>query len=359
MKTRTTATILGSALLLALAACGTTTPAASTVPAGSAAADATVSGRESPAAQESSAGRTDCAADTTTTATGPVTLTDSFGRTVELAQPAQRVAVLEWQQVEDVLSLCVTPVAVADVAGYTLWDTAAALPAGVADVGTRGEPNLDALFATNPDLVIVEAYTADDEIIGQLAGYGVPVLATKGADAADPIGQMKGTFELIAQATGRQERARVVIDEFTAALAQATQTVAGTDAAGQTFVYFDGWVQGGNVSIRPFGQGSLVGELGEELGLVNAWTGEVDPAYGLGQTDIEGMVAVGDGLLFYTGTKDPDSDVLAELAKNPIWTSLPAVSGGRAYAFPAGIWTFGGPRSAQQVLDAYVAQLAG
>ena len=359
MRTRTTATILGSALLVALAACGTTPPAASGGPASSSTAQATVSGSESLAAQESAAGRTDCAADTTTTATGPVTLTDAFGRTVELAGPAQRVAVLEWQQVEDVLSLCVDPVAVADVTGYTLWDTAEALPAGVADVGTRGEPNLDALFATDPDLVIIEAYIAQDEIIGQLATYGVPVLATKGADTADPIGQLKNTFNLIAAATGRQERAQVVVDEFTEALTGAKRAVAGTDAAGQKFVYFDGWVQGGNVSIRPFGQGSLVGELGEELGLTNAWTGEVDPAYGLGQTDIEGMTAVGDGLLFYTGTEDPDSDVMGELAKNPIWTSLPAVADRHAYAFPPGIWTFGGPRSAQQVLDAYVAQLTG
>ncbi|WP_395727017.1 ABC transporter substrate-binding protein [Nakamurella sp.] len=359
MRTRTTVTILSSALLMVLAACGTTAPAATGTPAGSPTAEATVSGSESLAAQESATGRTGCSADTTTTATGPVSLTDAFGRTVELAGPAQRVAVLEWQQVEDVLTLCVDPVAVADVKGFTLWDTAETLPAGVADVGTRGEPNMDALFATDPDLVIIEASTAQDEIIGQLAAYGVPVLATKGADTADPIGQLTNTFNLIAQATGRQERAQVVVDEFTASLAGAKQAVAGTDAAGKKFVYFDGWVQGGNVSIRPFGQGSLVGELGEELGLTNAWTGEVDPAYGLGQTDIEGMTAVGDGLLFHTGTEDPDSDVMGELAKNPIWTSLPAVADGHAYGFPAGIWTFGGPRSAQQVLDAYVAQLTG
>ena len=128
-------------------------------------------------------------------------------------------------------------------------------------------------------------------------------------------------------------------------------------SATEKFVYFDGWVQGGNVSIRPFGQGSLMGELGEELGLTNAWTGEVDPAYGLGQTDIEGMTAVGDATFFYTGTEDPDSDVMAELAKNDIWKALPAVVEGNTHAFPPGIWTFGGPRSAQQVLDAYVAQL--
>ncbi len=365
MRTRTTAAVLGAAALLLLAACGTTTPAATGTAAttSASAGEATTAGSGSLAADEAAAvpatGRTDCADDGTTTSTAPVTLTDGFGRTVELAKPASRVAVLEWQQVEDVLTLCVDPVAVADVTGFTLWDTAETLPDGVADVGTRGEPNLDALFATNPDLVIVEAYTADDEIISQLAGYGVPVLATKGADAADPIGQLKNTFNLIAQATGREERAQVVVDEFTESLASAKQAVAGSAAAGQKFVYFDGWVQGGNVSIRPFGQGSLMGELGEELGLQNAWTGEVDPAYGLGQTDIEGMTAVGDATFFYTGTQDPDGDVMGELAKNQIWSSLPAVEQGRAHAFPPGIWTFGGPRSAQQALDAYVAQLTG
>ncbi len=119
-------------------------------------------------------------------------------------------------------------------------------------------------------------------------------------------------------------------------------------------MWFDGWIQGGNVAIRPFGQGSLMGELGEELGLTNAWKGEVDPAYGLGQTDIEGMSAVGDATFFYTGTTDPAGDVNAELAENRVWKQIPAVEEGRSHAFPEGIWTFGGPRSAQQVIDAYV-----
>lgn len=365
MKTRTTATILGSALLTLLAACGTTqttsggTTSAGTTAAAEAPSSSTASSSAGSAAPagDAAAGRTSCADDSTATSTGPVSLTDAFGRKVELAKPAERVAVLEWQQTEDVLTLCIDPVAVADGAGFALWNTAETLPAGVADTGTRGEPNLDALFATSPDLVIIEAYTPDDEIITQLAAYGVPVLATKGADAADPIAQMTDTFTLIAEATGRQERAEVVVDEFTASVTAAKAEVA--DAANGAFVYFDGWVQGGNVSLRPFGQGSLMGELGESLGLTNAWTGEVDPAYGLGQTDIEGMVAVGDATFFHTGTQDPDSDVLGELAKNEIWKALPAVADGNTHAFPPGIWTFGGPRSAQQALDAYVAAFTG
>lgn len=337
MKTRPIAALAPLAVLplgLLLAACGTT--------------DADADDKPAPKAADSA----ECAADETTTSTGPVKLTDSYGRTVELDKPAERVAVLEWQQVEDVLSLCVAPVAVADVEGYATWDTAEKLPEGVTDVGTRGEPNLETLFGTDPDLVIVEAYTPDDEILKQLAKYDVPVLATKGADAKDPIATMIDTFELIAEATGREERAKVVVDDFNAHLAEAKERVASVD--GGAFVYFDGWIQGGNVSIRPFGQGSLMGELGEELGLENAWTGEVDPAYGLGQTDIEGMSEVGDATFFSTGTVDPEGDVNAALAENAVWQKIPAVAEGRAHTFPAGIWTFGGPRSAEQVIDAYV-----
>ncbi|MFD4958292.1 ABC transporter substrate-binding protein [Microbacterium sp. NPDC058389] len=331
--------VLG-ALSLALTACGTTQVAASPD------TDTTVS---------ASAG---CAEDATTTSTDPVELTDAFGRTVTLDQPAKKVAVLEWQQIEDVLSLCLTPVAVADADGYRTWDTAEELPESVESVGTRQEPNLDALFATEPDLVIVEAYTRDDAIIAQLEKYGVPVLATLGANAEDPIGQMLDTFDLIAEATGRTERADVVKDEFEQHLADAKDEVAGAAPAVTDFVYFDGWVDGGNVSLRPFGQGSLVGELGEELGLTNAWTGEVDAAYGLGQTDIEGMTTIGDANLFYTGTVDPDSESFVDAAaENPAWASIPAVAEGRIAAFPGGIWTFGGPRSAEQIIDAYVAAI--
>ena len=86
-----------TATLALLAACGTTTVATPTAGASSA-----------PSSQS-------CADDTTSTSTAPVSMTDGVGRKVELAKPAQRVAVLEWQQTEDVLTLCLTPVAVAEV----------------------------------------------------------------------------------------------------------------------------------------------------------------------------------------------------------------------------------------------------
>ena len=342
MFRRSIAAALVPAAALAMTACGQTTSDT----AQSAGAQAASGPRDTPPG-----------CDGVATSTGPVSLTDSYGRELELEEPAERVAVLEWQQTEALLSLCVDPVAAADVEGFDTWVSAEELPEDTTDVGTRGEPNLEALFATDPDLIVVEAYTAEDEILEQLAEYDVPVLATKGADAKDPIGNMKNTFELIARATGREERAEEVLAELDAKVSEGREALSGTDAVGTEFVYFDGWIDGANVAIRPFGQGSLVGELGEELGLRNAWTGEVDAAYGLGQTDIEGMTEVGDATFLYTGTVDPAGDVNAELAKNEIWRSIPAVADDRAHAFPEGIWTFGGPRSAGQVVDAYVALL--
>ncbi|BAL89682.1 putative ABC transporter substrate-binding protein [Actinoplanes missouriensis 431] len=301
-----------------------------------------------------------CANDTTTTATGPVSMTDGVGRTVKLDKPAQRVAVLEWQQTEDLLTLCLNPVAVADPKGYATYVKAETLPADVADAGQRGEPDLDALYATNPDLIVVEAFKADDELITKLEKRGVPVLATVGADASGQIANMKKVFSMIGTATGRTERADLVLQQFDKHLAEAKQKVA--NAAARDFLFFDGWIEGGNVVIRPYGEGALFTELGEQLGMTPAWTekinaaygsGGVDPSYGLAQTDIEGLTAVGNATLFYSDDATPDSYV-KELTKSPIWTALPAVKEKRAYAFPAGVWGAGGPLSNEQAIDAYV-----
>jgi ABC-type Fe3+-hydroxamate transport system substrate-binding protein len=279
---------------------------------------------------------------------GPITLTDAAGRTVELPAPAEDVVVLEWQQTEDVLTLGVTPVGVADTEGYRTWVTGEELPDDVPDVGTRSEPNPDAVFNQDPDLVIVE----DGIDLEKLEKYDVPVLVTAGADAKDPIGQMKETFTLIAQALGKEDVAEDVLAEFDQHLADAKAAVAEAQPETTEFAYVDAYVMGSTVSIRPFGQGSLVGELGEELGLTNVWKGEVDKLYGLGQTDIEGLAAIGDAQLFYTGT---DSESwLSEIEDNAVWKNAPFVEQGRIAAFPEGTWTFGGPRSSEQLLDAYV-----
>lgn len=318
------ATALGAAALLTLTACGSTEESSSE--------------REETQSSEAAA-----------EGAGPITLTDADGRTVELPGPAEDVVTTEWQMTEDVLTLGVTPVGVADPAGYGTWDTAVPLESGDdLDIGMRGAVNKQAVVAKDPDLIIVEQ-GADLAIFEDT---GIPVLVTAGADAEDPIGQMKETFTLIAQALGKDEEATAVLDEFDAALTEAQDAVAAADPETTRFVYADAYVVGSTLSVRPFGQGSFMGELGEEIGLENAWEGEVDPTYGLGQTDVEGLTAIEDAELFYTGTES--TQWLEALESNRLWSGSDFVTQDRVTPFPEGIWTFGGPRSGEQILDAYV-----
>ncbi|TXS23744.1 iron-siderophore ABC transporter substrate-binding protein [Streptomyces sp. gb1(2016)] len=333
-------------IVLAATACGTTTV-------DKAGADSSASA--SPASES-------CADDTTTTSTEPVSFKDGVGRQVKLDKPAKRIAVLEWQQVEDALTLCVTPTAVSDAKGYSTWVSAEKLPSGVTDIGTREEPDLDTLYAANPELIVVEAFDADDETLAKLEKRGVPVMATRGANPKDPIGNMREVFSMIGKATGRTERADQVLKEFDDHLATAKKQVTDADLPTKDFVFFDGWLEGGNLTVRPYSKGALFTEIGEELGMKSAWTddvnkahgdGGVDPSYGLAQTDVEGLTSVGDANLFYANDEGAGGYVSA-LEKNPLWKSMPAVKEGRAHSFPARVWGAGGPRSCEQAIDAYV-----
>ncbi|WP_193608359.1 iron-siderophore ABC transporter substrate-binding protein [Nocardioides lijunqiniae] len=328
---RTLTTALAAASLLVLAACGSSQPSAD----------------EADEQDQDAAASADA---------GPITLTDGAGRTVELPGPATKVVSLEWQMTEDLLTLGVEPVGVADPKGFSQWDTAEDLGDSVTDVGLRGEPNYDAIYQTDPDLVVLEVYGPDDEVVKKLEEYDVPVLALLGADAKDPIKQMKDTFTLIGQAVGKDDEAADVLEEFDQSVEEAKKAVADAAPESTEFVYADAYVQGSTISIRPFGQGSYVGELGEAIGLTNAWDGEVDPAYGLGSTDVEGIAQAGDVNLFYTAL---ESDTwLPKLKDNAAWESAEFVKQDRLAAFPEGIWTFGGPRSGEQIIDAFVEGIA-
>ncbi|WP_422742150.1 ABC transporter substrate-binding protein [Micromonospora sp. WMMD754] len=286
-------------------------------------------------------------------ATGPVTVTDSRGKTVTLKSPASKVVGLEWGEVEMLVGLGVMPVGVADPKGYATWVTAAPLDASVKDVGTRGEPSVDAVVALQPDLVVMEAERGS-AIVTQLEKY-VPVLVTEGSDATDNIGRMRADLTMIATATGRTAQAEKLLADFDAALADGRRKIADAGAAGRQFAFADGWKEGSTVSIRMFGQGALVSQLGIQLGLKNAWTGKTDAMWGLGQTDVEGLTVLkGQDLHFFYNASD-GQDVFADgLAGNAIWRSLPFVQQNKLHKMPDGIWTFGGPLSAKQYVDQLV-----
>lgn len=328
---------------LALSACGTTEepdPAADAAEDGPRttddAADATGDG-----ATEVSAG-----------GEGAVTYTDERGEHT-LEAPALDVVSLEWGLTENLLAMGVVPVGQADIEGYNTWDTVAPLdPEGVTDVGTRGEPSLSDITTLDPDLIVT---TTDipENVISQLEDIA-PVLTVRGSDSADPLGYMRSTVELLGTATGHEDEATAALGQFEEALAQGQAAIAEAGLEGDEFVMADGWLNNGVVSVRMFTPGSFFGAIGEELGLVNAWTEGGDPDYGLAQTDVEGLTSL-DDLHFLYAANDAEADPFTEgLSDNPIWQQLPFVTSESVHRLPDGIWMFGGPLSGEAYVEAAV-----
>jgi ferric hydroxamate transport system substrate-binding protein len=326
MKTLRHLAPVGAALALLLTACGTTEDAVE------------------PETDTTDAGLTAEA----------LTVTDSRGEEVVLEDgPATDIVALEWNHAEMAATLGVMPVGVADVDGYTTWDAAVPLDDSVRDVGTRGEPSIDSIVDLEPDLILAEGDT-DPAQITQLEQYA-PVLVLQTTNAEDSIGTMTAAFETLAAATGTEDEAAAVLAEFDQTIADAKAAVEQAGATGSYFVMADGWLDGSNVAIRPFGQGSYMSDLAEAIGLVNAWEGEVDPMWGLGQTDVEGLATgiQGKDDLTFIYSASTDDVFTTGLVDNPIWAALPFVQAGDIVKLEPGTWTFGGPRSGQSIVQQF------
>ena len=289
---------------------------------------------------------------------GPdITVTDSRGKEVTLDGTATRVGTTEWNATEYLVSLGVQPVAVSDIEGFETWDSAVELDGDATDLGTRGEPSTDQLSGLDLDVLIVTDGLTGDAV--KQIEKKIPVIVLAGGEAGDQIAQMFENIDIVAAATGTEDRAAELRTEFDAKLAEAQAAVAASPSAGATVAFSDAYDTGEAVSVRPYMSNSQLGTLLTELGFTSAWDGisglEGDPAYGLAQTDVEGLTQLPPGTLFWYIANDSETDPYTDtLADNAVWTSLPFVQNDQVVRFPDKIWMFGGPESMMQFLDAVV-----
>ncbi|MGW5722511.1 ABC transporter substrate-binding protein [Amycolatopsis sp. NPDC003865] len=293
----------------------------------------------------------------TTNAAGPVMVVDSRGKEVKLPHPAKRVAATEWNAVEHLVSLGVMPVGVADIKGYGQWVSAAPLDGTPKDIGTRGEPSLDTLGSLGLDLVVVTDSVTEGAL--EQIEAKVPVIVITGGNAQDPVAGMYAGLDVIAKATGTETRAVQLKSGFEQKLTAGKAEVEKLGAAGQKVAFSDAYVTSGSVSIRPYTKGALVSAVFARLGLETAWTMAGDPAYGLGQADVEGLTQLPDVRFWYLANDADGDPYQQQLAGNAIWQNLPFVKSGKVHRFPDSLWMFGGPKSMAQFVDAAVAALKG
>lgn len=246
----------------------------------------------------------------------PRTVSHAMGQVEIPAQP-ERVVVLDTGELDSAISLGVTPVgAVTTAVSAGFLSYLAADAAGVEPVGTIPEPNLEAIAALDPDLILSNK-VRHEALYDELSQIAPTVFAEKvGAP-------WKDNLRLAAEALGMAEEAQAAISRYeqdAAALGQRMNGASTTTVSAMRFV------EGGiRVYSRESFIGTVLGDIG--LGQLELPAGDVAAFSEISAEQLP--VADADVILYssYGGTDDSgEQTVLA----GPLWPRLGAVQAGRA-----------------------------
>ena len=236
-----------------------------------------------------------------------VQVTDDRGHTVQLPQPPERIVSLLPSLAETVCALgeCRRLVG---VDRYTNW------PASVNQlpkVGGGLDPNIEAIVALRPDLVLM---ATSSRAADRLLALGIPVAALEPKTHAD----VQRVLTKVGQLLGVGDAQRVWRDIDAAVSAAAQSLPAG--ARGQR-VYFE-------VSPGPFGagEGSFIGETLTRLGARNILPAKLGPFPKLNPE----YIVRADPDLIMVGVRSAPG-----LLARPGWAGMRALRGGRLCRFSA------------------------
>ncbi|MGM1021441.1 MAG: ABC transporter substrate-binding protein [Bacillota bacterium] len=288
-------------------------------------------------------------------AAGPVKVKHNRGE-ITLDSPAKRVVVLEWTFTEDMVALGVQPVGNADNAGYKQYvSSEAGLDSSVTDVGTRDEPNLEAIAALKPDLIISNV-DGNAAIYDQLKAIAPTVEFSLNSGKGYDYDKMVEIFNNIAVALGKEDKAKQVLKELDQHYAEAKEKLATAGKADFHYSLTQAFTYQNAASLRMFTDNSVVAGTLAKIGLINDWKPDKLETYGFSTVGIEALSAVQDSNFLYI--VQPDDDVFgAALKSNSVWNGLNFVKEKRTYALDSKTWTFGGPISSKALVDNVVAAI--
>jgi iron complex transport system substrate-binding protein len=276
------------------------------------------------------------------TATAQTRTVEHAAGTTEIEGTPERVVVLDTGELDAVLALGVPPVgavrtSVSDELPAYIED-AGADPADIANVGTIAEPDLEAIAALTPDLILSNA-VRHTEIYDQLAAIAPTVFA-------EAIGETwKDNLRLAGEALGRSEEAEELLAAHEERAAEVGALFGDPAATEVSMVRFlDG------TAVRLYGEGSFIGAVLADVGFARP---EVQRT---GETFVEvapEAISQADGdLLFYASYGEDGQVAAGQVTGGGLWAGLSAVQSGRAFEVDDDRWFLAiGPLGASLVLD--------
>jgi iron complex transport system substrate-binding protein len=195
------------------------------------------------------------------------------------------------------------------------------------------QPNVEAIVAYKPDLVIVSGDTTG--LTGQLAKFGIPVLSDP---AATDLAQEYQQFDELGQATGHLAQAKAEVTKIKSQVARIVKN-APTHPAGQTY-YFELEQDYYSVTSSTF-IGQVLGLLGLKS-IADSATGAAASG-GYPQLSEEFILKANPNYIFLADTVCCGQSAKTVKAR-PGWSTMQAVQGGHIVALNDDIASRWGPR---------------
>lgn len=268
---------------------------------------------------------------------GPRTVTDFMGQPVTIEAPPQRVVGMSASITEMLFAIGVTPVGATQDIDYP--PAATTLPT----FGTGYQPDLEALAALEPDLIIGN---------GQL---NMPIMDKLQAIAPTLMiltltpGDVPKNIRTLGQATWHDTESEYLAQSYDGFLS--AMGLAGTAHESPTYVFIVGTLE-----VPNYGKSeTYMGDMARILGATNIADGNADqgPFPGYTQLSTEAVLAADPDFVF-TVTLGSDTPMPESMANDPVWSSLSAVQNGHAIELDNRLYVESpGPRFIEAMLKLY------
>lgn len=256
---------------------------------------------------------------------GSIIVIDDARDTVRLDRPAQRVVSLIPASTELLFALGAGP----QVVGRTRWCDYPAAARELTDVGDGIQPNLEAVAAQRPDLVVLYLAGSNAEAATRLRAMGIPVVQLR----TDLLESVSRHAILLGELTGRREAGDSLAQSYDAALAAATVSLhPSARTPRRRTVFVPTWDQ----PLITIGAGSFLDELITRAGGVNVFH---DLPQASAPVSLEAVAARDPDLILTTAAAAPS------FQDRPEWQVLRAVRERRFVRVHGSEFDRPGPRS--------------
>jgi len=264
------------------------------------------------------------------------------------AAPSQaapkRVVALEWDALENLLTLGVKPVGAADPGGFRTY-VAIGLPGGITDVGRRQEPSIERIAKLRPDLIVVPSNRAGRNLPTLRKIARVLVTNPYPGDTGNGAqwNAMVRDFRAIARAVGQRARGERALRGMTSRISRLRSSIRKRSGSRVTIA-----TPGGTTSspaLRLFTSNSAAAEVVRRLGLRNAWTARPQ-RYGFSTVGVEALRRVQSGWMAFVYPRIFSGQV-GRITSQSAYKRLDMVRKRRVKTLAGNTWLFGGPASAR------------